>query len=168
MSDDARWDAAEEGTELLAEGRVDAAIGELTAVLARDPDNEHASYFLGQAYYEKGDHERALKAYVRALELVPTHLGAKVGAAHTLRMMGRHAQALRMAKQAEAQAKDDPDVLYVLGLIHFQRGDNDAAAGYLTRFLETNPEIEVALEIEGMLQVVRDEVIPMERDSEPN
>jgi cytochrome c-type biogenesis protein CcmH/NrfG len=153
-----RWEAAEEGSELLTEGRVDEAIGVLTRAIERHPDNEYAYYFLGQAYYEQQHYDRALKAYVKALELQPAYLGAIVAAAHTLRMMGHHDQALRMAKQAEAKAKDDPDVLYVLGVIHFHRGDNDAATRYLVRFLETRPEIEVAIEVEGMLQVVRGEV----------
>lgn len=153
-----RWEAAEEGSELLGEGRTDEAIASLTQVIEADPANEYAYYFLGQAYYEHQDYERALKAYVKALELQPGYLGAMVAAGHTLRMMGRHHQALRMAKQAEAKAKDDPDVLYLLGVIHFHRGDNDAAARHLARFLETQPELEVALEVEGMLQVVRGEV----------
>ncbi|MFW6050102.1 MAG: tetratricopeptide repeat protein [Myxococcota bacterium] len=158
MSDDARWEAVEEGSELLAEGRYDDAVRELTAAIERDADNEYAYYLLGQAYYEKQDYPRALKAYVRALEVEPSYLGAMLGAAHTLRLMGRHDQALRMARQAEARSKDDPDVLHLLGILHFQRGDNAAAEGCLSRFLETRPEIEVALEVEGMLQVIRGEI----------
>jgi tetratricopeptide (TPR) repeat protein len=156
-----RWDAAEEGSELLAEGRTDDAVAALTRAIEQDPRNEYAYYFLGQAHYEQQDYAKALKAYVTALEIQPSYLGAMVAAGHTLRMMGRHDQALRMARQAEARAKDDPDVLYLLGVIYFQRGDNDAAARHLSRFLETQPEIEVALEVEGMLQVIRGEVQPL-------
>lgn len=170
MTEGPHWEAAEEGSELLAEGRLDDAVAELTRVITEDPDNEYGYYFLGQAHYEKGDYPKALKAYVRALELEPSYLGAMLGAGHTLRMMGQHDKALRMAKQAEARAKDDADVLFLLGVVHFQRGDNEAARAYLTRFLETRPEVEVALEVEGMLQVVRGEIheVPGASDGEEN
>jgi cytochrome c-type biogenesis protein CcmH/NrfG len=159
-----RWEAAEEGSELLAEGRAEDAVRVLTEALERDPANEYVYYFLGQAHYEQQDYARALKAYVKALELQPAYLGAMVAAGHALRMMGQHDKALRMARQAEARSKGDPDVLYLLGIVHFQRGDNAAALRYLSSFLETRPELEVALEVEGMLQVLRGDVLPASDD----
>jgi len=41
-ADAERWDAAQEGAELLREGQIDLALEELEQVLARDPDNEYA------------------------------------------------------------------------------------------------------------------------------
>ena len=83
-----------------------------------------------------------------------------IGAGQTLRMMGVYDRAIRMGQRVLPGRPEDPDALFLLGAIHFQRGENQAAKRYLERFMETNPELEVALEVEGMLQVVRGEVLP--------
>ncbi len=158
---DERWDAVEEGVELLREGSVDDAIAELTAVIARDPDNEYAYHYLGAAYFERQELERSLKAYLTAIEKSPGYLGAMVGAGHTLRLMGELERAIRMGKQALVKRKEDQDALYLLGLAHYQRGDKAAAADYLERFILTNPEMEPRTEAQGLLQVLRGEVLPL-------
>lgn len=156
----ARWDAAEEGSERLQDGDVDGAIEELTRVIGEDPRNEYAFFFLGSAYFEKGEFVRALKAFLGALEIVPTYLGAMVHAAHCLRMLGRWDDAIRMAKQALARAPNDPDALHVLGLVHMARGDRAQAREYLQRYLDSRPEAETAMEVQGLLQTLAGEVLP--------
>jgi cytochrome c-type biogenesis protein CcmH/NrfG len=158
-----RWEAAEEGIELLHAGEVSEAIDELLRVVRDDPDNEYAYYFLGHAYFEKEAYPEALKSYVEALKLAPDYVGAMVGAGQTLRMMGEYDRAIRMGKRVLERRADDPDALFVVGAAHFQKGENQAAREYLERFLETNPELEIALEVEGMLQVIRGEVLPFPR-----
>ncbi len=156
-ADKERWGAVEEGIELLQVGEVDQALDELSRVARDHPDNEYAHFFLGNVYYERKDHARALKCYVRALELQPEYVGAMIGAGQSLRMLGDHARALRMGKQVLRKRKDDPDALFLIGAVLFQRGEYPEARGFLERFLETRPEIEVALEVEGMLQIARGE-----------
>lgn len=156
-TDALRWAAVEEGIELLQVGEVDQALDELTRVASEDPDNEYAHYFLGNVYFERNDHARALKCYVRAMEIQPEYVGAMIGAGQALRMLGDHARAIRMGKQVLRKRPDDPDALFLIGSAHFQRGEYAEARGFLERFLGTNPEIEVALEVEGMLQVARGE-----------
>lgn len=153
-----KWAAVEEGLELLQEGETDAALAELTRVAEADADNEYAWFFLGNAYFEGEDFARALKCYVRAMETVPQYVGAMIGAGQALRMLGDHTRALRMSKQVLRLRPDDPDGLYLAGIVHFQRGEKQEAYGFLKRFLHTNPEIEVALEVEGMLQMIRGDV----------
>ncbi|HJK91523.1 MAG TPA: tetratricopeptide repeat protein [Polyangiaceae bacterium LLY-WYZ-15_(1-7)] len=160
--DAAKWSAVEEGLELLQEGDVDAALAELTRVVEVDAENEYAHFFLGNAYFEREDFPRALKCYVTALEVAPKYIGAMVAAGQTLRLLGDHARALRMGKQVLRLRKDDADALYLLGMVHFQRGEHPQARGFLERFLQTNPEIEVAMEVEGMLQIIRGEAQPLE------
>ena len=154
-----KWEQVEEGVETLQEGDLAAALVELQRATTTFPDNEYAHYFLGNVYFEQGDHARALKCYVRALELVPDYLGAMIGAGQSLRLLGDHTRALRMGKQVLRVRRDDPDALFLVGATFFQRAEYDQARPFLERFLETNPEIEVALEIEGMLQVCRGDVV---------
>lgn len=154
MSED-HWDAAQPGAELVAEGDYEAAVRLLTDLIESQPENEYAYFYLGSAYYELEDFPRALKSYVKALEIVPGYVGAMVNAGHTLRMLGRYDEAIRMGQQVLARAADDGDGLFLIGAASFARGDYAQAKGFLERFLHTNPEIEVAVEVEGMLQVIR-------------
>jgi cytochrome c-type biogenesis protein CcmH/NrfG len=155
-----RWQAAEEGMELLHDGEVDRAIDELLRVSRSDPGNEYAFHFLGHAYFEKQAYREALKSYVEALNLAPDYVGAMVGAGQTLRMLGEYDRAIRMGQRVLQKQEDDGEGLFLVGAAHFQKGENQAAKRYLERFLETSPELEIALEVEGMLQVIRGEVLP--------
>jgi tetratricopeptide (TPR) repeat protein len=149
------WDAAQPGAELIAEGDYAGAVSVLTDAIESNPQNEYAYFYLGAAYYELEDFARALKSYVKALELVPGYLGAMVNAGHSLRMLGRYDEAMRMGQQVLARAADDSDALFLIGASSFARGDYAKAKSHLERFLQTNPEIEVATEVEGMLEVIR-------------
>lgn len=170
-ADKARWAACEEGIELLHEGNFEAAVLELSDVVAEDEQNEYAAQFLGTAYYEQQKFEQALACFVRAMELKPRYLGALIGAGQTLRLMGQTERAIRMGKEVLRLHPDDPDALYLLGACHFQRGENRLAHGFLQRFLETGPEVEVMLEVQGMMQIIRGEVFPhpsADKDEAPN
>ncbi len=155
-----RWEAAEEGMELLNDGEAEQAVTELLRVTSDDPDNEYAFLFLGHAYFEKKAFPEALKSYVEALRIAPSYIGAMLGAGQALRMMGEYDRAIRMGQRVLSKSEDDPDGLFLVGTARFQKGDNQAAQRYLERYLETGPELEVALEVEGMLQVIRGEVLP--------
>jgi len=155
-----RWEAVEEGMELLHAGETDLAIDELLRVARNDPHNEYAFNFLGHAYFDKEAYPEALKSYVEALRLAPDYVGAMLGAGQTLRMMGEYDRAIRMGQRVLQCREDDGDGLFLVGAAHFQKGENQAAKRYLERFLGTSPELEVALEVEGMLQVIRGEVLP--------
>lgn len=154
-ADMAKWDAAEEGMELLRTGEHEEAKKALLAVIEADPTNEYAQLFLGHAFFELQDFSRSLKCYVATLDISPRHIGAMIGAGQSLRFLGDHQRALRMGQQVLRIEKDDPDALFLVGATHFQRGELEEARPFLERFLHTNPEIEVALEVEGMLQVIR-------------
>jgi len=159
MSDgEEHWDAAQPGAELIAEGDYASAVQVLTALIEEQPRNEYAYFYLGAAYYELEEYPKALKSYVKALEIVPGYLGAMVNAGHTLRMLGRFEEAMRMGQQVLARAPEDADALFLIGAASFARGDYARAQGFLERFLHTHPEIEIATEVEGMLQVIRGKI----------
>lgn len=152
------WESAQEGAELIAEGNAEAAVSVLAELIQREPHNEYAYFFYAAACYELQRYEQALAAYVKALSIAPGYVGAMVGAGHSLRMLGRYDQAIRMGKEVLARDKNDGDALFLLGAIHFARDESAAAIDYLTRFLDTRPEAEVATEARGMLQVLRGEI----------
>jgi tetratricopeptide (TPR) repeat protein len=160
------WEAAQEGAELLREGEREAAIAELERVIAAQPENEYAYHYLGAAHYEAGDFMKAMKGYLRAIELAPKYLAALVGLGHTLRMLGRLDDAIKTGKQVLALASEDQDALWLLALAYYARGDNALSRGHLERFLETRPEAEAAMEAQGLLQVMRGEVVPLRPGNE--
>jgi len=162
------WDAAQEGAELIAEGNPQEAVRVLSALVQAQPNNEHAFFFLGAAYYEQTHYEQALVAYVKALEAKPLFVGAMIGAGHCLRMLNRHTQAIRMGHEVLKRDKDDSDALFLLGASHFARDDAAAAIDYLERFLNTRPEAEVATEARGMLQIMRGEIAPAIPSDDPD
>lgn len=154
------WEAAQDGAELIAEGELEEARRVLEALVQTEPENEYAWFFLGSAHYELGNHDKALAAYVKALALAPEYVGAMINAGHTLRMLGRYEQAIRMARQVLARQKDDPDALFLLGTSHYARGDNAAAERHLIQFIDTRPGPELLAEAQGMLQLLRGDVAP--------
>jgi tetratricopeptide (TPR) repeat protein len=166
--DTAHWEAAVEGAELIREGELEAAIHELQGLIQRDPQNPYGFHFLGSAFFEAKDFAKSLKAYLSAVELKPDYMGALMGAGWSLHSLGRYKDALRVGRQVLLKTKEDPDALHLMGLCHYAMGDTAASIGYLNRFLATRPEIEVAMEVEGLLKVLRGDVqaLPEEDDQD--
>lgn len=153
-----RWSQVEESVELLQTGDLPEAKKELMGLVEAHPDNEYAHFFLGNLFYEEEDYAKSLKCYVAAMGAKKGYLGAMIGAGQSLRMLGDHEKALRMGRQVLRVEENDPDALFLVGATFFQRGEHAGAFGPLNRFLETNPEIEIAIEVRGMLQICRQEL----------
>jgi tetratricopeptide (TPR) repeat protein len=170
MQDPARdkelWEAAEEGAELMSEGEYQAAIEELSRVVEASPQNHYALFFMGSALLESGEPARALKAFVSALALSPDYPGALIGAGWALHTLGRYREGIRVGRQVLAKSKHDPDALYLLGLCHYAMDDRAAALDYLTRFVATRPEIEVAMEADAVIRVLRGEAVETDDNRE--
>ncbi|MCA9602287.1 MAG: tetratricopeptide repeat protein [Polyangiales bacterium] len=160
------WAEAEPGIDLLETGDIDEAIRVLEAVILENDENEYAYFFLGNAHFEQEAWDKALKAYLFAVERAPEYVGAMIGAGHALRMMGRERDAIRMAEQVLKRQANDPDALYLLGVTHFHLGNEAPAKRFLESYLATRPEAEVDLEVRGMLEVLAGRVLPLESDDD--
>jgi tetratricopeptide (TPR) repeat protein len=150
----AQWDAIEEATELLQEGRYAEALLNLRDVIKADGENPYAFHFLGTALFESKQYEPARDAYRAALRFAPDYLGARVGLSNVLRLLGDAEGALREAKEALRRFPKDPDAMHAAGLAHASRGNRAAARQHLEGFLATNPEFEVASEVRGILEML--------------
>jgi len=149
--DRAHWEAVDEATELLHEERYREALVSLRDAIKRDPQNPYAYYFLGVALFEMGEMETARDAYRASLRIAPKHLGARIALTHILRQLGDVRGALKEGTTALSQAPGDSDALHAIGLVYLARGDDAAARRYLEAFLAAKPEIEVAMEVQGIL-----------------
>jgi Flp pilus assembly protein TadD len=152
--DAAHWAAVEEAVELLHEERHREALVELRGVLQANAKNAYAYFFLGVAFFETGEVEAARDAHLACLKLAPGHLGARVALCHVLRILGDLRGAVRQGMTALSQAPGDADALYALGLAHHARGDDGVATGYLEAFLATAPELDVVVQVRGLLAAI--------------
>lgn len=149
--DAAHWDAVEEATELMNEGRFVETLVLLRDVIKRNPRNVYAYNFLGSALYETGQFEAARDAYRAALRLRPGYLGARVSLSHVMRKLGDVNGALSQANEALRQFPGDGDALYAAALANAARGNRKTAQKQLEGFLTTNPEYESQLEVRQIL-----------------
>ncbi|HVK67259.1 MAG TPA: tetratricopeptide repeat protein [Polyangium sp.] len=149
--DAARWEAVEEATELMNDGRFIEALVVLRNVIKADPRNPYAFHFLGVALFETGERETAREAYRAALRLAPNYLGARVALSQLLRQLGDLDGALSQANEALRRFPGDGEAMQAAGLAYAAKGNRKAAKKQLEGFLESNPEFETRLEVEQIL-----------------
>ncbi|MRG91971.1 tetratricopeptide repeat protein [Polyangium spumosum] len=149
--DSARWEAVEEATEFMNDGRFVEALVALRDVIKADPRNPYAFHFLGAALYETGQRETARDAYRAALRLAPNYLGSRVALSHLLRQLGDLDGALSQANEALRRFPGDGDAMQAAGLAYAAKGNRKAAKKQLQGFLSSNPELEARLEVEQIL-----------------
>jgi tetratricopeptide (TPR) repeat protein len=155
--DTARWEAVEEATELLVNGAHHAALARLRQVIQLDPGNAYAFHYAGTALFELEELEPARDAYRAAVTASPKHLGARVALAHALRLLGDTDMATAEAREALRHFPDDADATFALGLALAASGDRKEAVRVLKRFLALNPEVEVQLETQGIIDALNQE-----------
>lgn len=158
----AQWDAVEEATELIHEGRYQDALYLLRDIVKSDPTNAYAFYFMGVALYEAGQMEPARDAYRAALRAEPGYVGARGSLAQVLRQLGDFSDAVREAEVVLRVAPADPDALHAAGLAHAAMGERASALHYLERFLATKPELEAALEARQVVEALKVGAGPLE------
>lgn len=152
--DAANWDAVEEATELLGEGRVPDAMLALRDVIKAHPNNPYAYNFLGVAFFEIKNLEGARDAYRAAVRLAPDYLGARVSLSNVLRLLGDHDGALREARAVLRRFPKDAEALHAAGMAHAAKGDRREAKKHLEGFLARGPELEAQLEVKQVLEML--------------
>ncbi len=114
---------------LYAEGRIDAAIEQIQALLTEHADSpdidEHK--LLSLFCYSKGDLAAALAATQRTHDLFPEDRDAIKNIAVVLSRMGRAKEALPWAQRVLDLEPDSPETHDSLAHIHGQLGDRDSA-----------------------------------------
>lgn len=150
-ADHLRWTAVEEIAETVHEERFHDALPLLRDVLKADPKNPYALHLLGIALYELGQLEPARDAYRACVAAAPDHRGARVHLSHVLRELGDHRGAVKEGLAALSRFPDDGDAMHAVGLAYLAGGEDVAARKYLEAYLATNPELEVATEVQSLL-----------------
>ncbi|WP_437769109.1 tetratricopeptide repeat protein [Sorangium sp. So ce281] len=152
--DAAHWEAVEEAAELLQEEQVQEALVVLRDVIKASPSNPYAYNLLGHALYELGQLEPARDAYRAAVRLAPSFLGARVALSHALRRLGDTDGAIAQAKEALRRFPKDGEAMHAMGLSYAARGNRALARKHLQGFLDAGPEVEAAMEVRQILEML--------------
>lgn len=80
--------------QMYVEGRFREASQQFEEVLAKDPDNELAHFYLGLIYSQEEQILRAVDAYQEVIRIVPTHVGARLNLATSYERLNREEDAI--------------------------------------------------------------------------
>jgi adenylate cyclase len=132
-------DSQEAARELLRRG--EAALQEAMKI---DPSNAVAHFADGFIRRAKGDHEGALDAFDRAVQLNPNFASAWVQKANQLVMVGRPKEAPALVLKAIALSPRDPAIgafYWVVGRAYFVMKNYDDAIIWLRKSVEVRPNL---------------------------
>jgi Flp pilus assembly protein TadD len=152
--DAANWEAVEEATELLQEGRYPEAMLALRDVIKAQPNNPYAYNYLGAAFFEIKNLEAARDAYRAAVRVSPVYLGARVSLSNVLRLLGDADGALREAREALRRFPKDGEALHAAGLANAAKGNRREAKEQLQGYLGQGPELEAQHEVRQILEML--------------
>ncbi len=132
-----------QGKESYARGYMTDAISEFNAVVesdAPDRDKAIALTYLGMISDDKGEYDKAVEYYTRAL----TYDKKNPDIYKNLSMAYRHkkdfARALETAEQSASLNADDPESKILLGNIYFETGKYDEAIAAYREALDRTPD----------------------------
>lgn len=111
----------------LAAGDAEAALSELEALVAADPENPVFRGKLAQAWKERGQLDRAVPLYRQAAEDAPDDPEAWYNLATALQQAGRMAEAREALTTAMHLDPSRPEAHNTLGIVHLAEGRPDAA-----------------------------------------
>ncbi len=136
------------------EDRPQEAVIALRDVVRADATNPYAFHYLGVALFELEQFEAARDAYKAAIALSPDYLGARFGLSTALRHLGDARGAYDAAIEMLERSEDDGDGLYAAGMALAALGRRRDARRFLEKYLATGPELEVAMEVRGLLDAM--------------
>jgi tetratricopeptide (TPR) repeat protein len=136
--------------ELINSGNTDAAFAYLETLIAKHPDFSLAHNDLGVLYFQRGDKERCLKCYQKAVELQPENTNFRKNLADFYLVENKDVEkALKIYLSILNDDPEDIDVLMVAGHICKALGKMDSARVFYERVMDVEPwnmEAEEALE----------------------
>jgi Flp pilus assembly protein TadD len=112
------------------------AVDRARALAAEKPDDPELALLLGSVLATRGDAGPAEAEVRRALELAPRLPRAHTTLATLQMQRGEQEEALRSARNAAALDREDPTVLYNLGLAEWFAGERSTARAAFERAAE--------------------------------
>jgi arylsulfatase A-like enzyme/Flp pilus assembly protein TadD len=135
------------GTTYLTGGHYEQAVEILRRAAAGQPTASEARLNLGQALLGLGEVEAAEQCLRQLIEHDPDHNHAWLLVAKILLIRQRADEALPIVQRLRREQPYDPDLLYLAGEAHRQRGELELAEQALRAFLNRRPDYPPAYEI---------------------
>jgi type IV pilus biogenesis/stability protein PilW len=120
-------------------GDLEEAYRELQAADAMKPNFAETLAAMGYYYREKGDNDRAIALFEKALEIDPENWGAHNFYGVTLFRMGRYDEAMKQFQAAIRVSPLNAQSLTNAGALEFSRGNTDAAQKYFEEAIDSTP-----------------------------
>ena len=118
----------------------EAAIKEFESVIAQDPRNPDAHYYLGEALYRKEKFHDAEKEFRTVIQIDSRSGRAHVGLGNVLGKFGRLDLAIEEYKTALGIDPTFPEAHYILGTYYAQRGLTYEAIDSFKNAIKYNPD----------------------------
>ena len=127
---------------LMTAGDFNTAIGILSGVANRSPNQLEALSLLAQAHRASGDPKLATQTWRRLAERQPRYPMVHVFLAQSLSEEGAsNSEVLEALKTAEATSPSDSDIYYLRGRVYNEMGQYEEAVKELTRAIRLQPNI---------------------------
>ena len=141
-----------EAVTLIALGRLDAAAGVISEVLAREPNNREALFAAGELDIARGRPTEALARYRQALGRFPDDRRLLISLALVSGSLGDTDAALSFINRALVRHPDDHRVFFYAAYIHAQAGILPRAITYSEMALRQRPGYAPARTLLGNLR----------------
>ena len=133
---------AADAEALVAAKKHDEAIAAFEALLARGVASPGEVHFrMGQIYADKKDYANAETAFLKALELKPDLIRAKMELANVYQVSGKADKAAELMAAAQAGAQNDAGALYAAGIVHVNAGRHAEAAEVFKKAIAIDPNL---------------------------
>jgi type IV pilus assembly protein PilF len=127
-------------------GKIEQAVSEYKIALSnpRYETPHFARFNLGVAYMDLEKYDAALAEFKKARSIEPSYLQAYLGEARALLKLNRHAEAVEVIRVVLDLEPDNLQGLFLLGVVHYEKGSNPRAREAFNRVVELAPESDLA------------------------
>jgi tetratricopeptide (TPR) repeat protein len=146
-------DEINKARDLLNSDKVQEAINEFTAIKEKYKDNSGiaiVNLYIGNAYSDIEQYEKAIAAYKEALDKYPKHNGLILSIGNSYSNMDQPEKAMEWFTKIPFEEIDNTDTLYNIGVGFYNTFKYDDALKYFRKAVEIDPEYAPAYYQLGM------------------
>lgn len=138
------------GTVRSRSGDVDGALASYQQAIRLKPDHAAAQRNLGHLLGKLGRFEEAIDPLRQAVRRFPQDHGLAFDLGYALAVTDRHDEALKVFRRALEANPEHPELLNMVSLTHFRRGDTESALAFAEQALEARPGDNTGLAYKAM------------------
>jgi tetratricopeptide (TPR) repeat protein len=135
--------------------RYDAVLKFASIALSINPQDPRGYILRANAYEAKGELEKAVGEYTKALSFNPSDLETGIHFVEILIFLKRYDEALRVAEKTMEISPNDYRLLYQIGNIYYFKKDIEKSATYMARVIDLKPDFAGAHYFLGLIYMER-------------